>query len=93
MQELKKIKPKKLLKSRSKSKKKQEKYVSIGSEQIKESDLWKMMKQFSLSGPDPQEGLISKITLVLNGEHEVLETLNEEEIELMWHELSVIRNL
>jgi len=52
-----------------------------------------MMKQFSLSGPDPQEGLISKITLVLNGEHEVLETLNEEEIELMWHELSVIRNL
>ena len=52
-----------------------------------------MMKQFSLEGPDPQEGLISKITLVLNGEHEVLETLNEEEIELMRHELSVIRNL
>lgn len=50
---------------------------------MKESELKKMIKSLWLSGPDPYESLISKITLVVDGDHEVLETLNEEEIELM----------
>ncbi len=51
------------------------------------------MEHLSIFGPNPQEGLISKITLVLEGDREVLETLNEEELEIMKTELSVIRHL
>ena len=64
--------------------------VSIGSDLIKESELKNIIKSLALEGPDPHEGLISKITQVLDGNQDILETLNEEELEVMKQELSVI---